>query len=229
MKIKNIVIFLIITYFSLDFVIPGFYEKDIVNFCSERGKNNQFLSNGKFRNCIVDSKFRGRLIDKLIVEQKSETSSIVRHWKENFNKYNDLFIKDVKSIGFDKFKEIDFPLYGRTLIDLDYKYKLPIFVKVRMDCSMHFDSCYIQYIGNTELDGHWNIEFDKFFDIYSSFFSITANDVPMDLYLMSTHTPKEIIDKYKFNLIGFNVNLNSIIESIRRHSDEMAKHYNKYR
>ena len=51
----------------------------------------------------------------------------------------------------------------------------------------------------------------------------------MDLYLMSTNTPKDILKRYELNLIGVNLNLNSIIKSIREGSDGIVKYYNKYR
>jgi len=230
MKIKNISIFLIAIYLSLDFIIPEFYEKDIVEFCSERGKYNQFLSNSKFRSCIVNRNFRGDLIDELILKQRSTSGLSIKYWKEKFDKNNDLFIKNAKSIGLDKFEEIDYPLYGRSIVEFNYNHELPTLVKVRMDCSIFFNSCKNQYIGKAKLDGFWDIEFDNFIDIHLGLHSITTSNLPVDLYLMTASAPNDILEQYKINLIGFNIlDLESAIEQIRMHSNRMSEYYNKFR
>ena len=192
--------------------------------------NNQFLTNSKFRNCIVNRSFRGDLIDKVILKQRSISDFSINYWKENFDKNNNLFIKKAKFIGLDKFKEIDYPLYGRNIIETDYNHELPALVKVRMNCSIHFDLCGYQYIGKKKLDGFWDIKFNNFLDFDSTFHFITVSDLPVDLYLMTTKTPKNIFEKYTFDLIGFNIiDLDSAVEQIRTHSDKMSEHYNKFR
>jgi hypothetical protein len=224
---KKILVFIGITYFSLNFIVPEFYEKDVVKFCSNQANSSQFVNNSKFRNCIIDNNYRNKIIDDLVSKQNSEKILLTRYWKKNFEKNNDIFIGNVKNIGYEKFEGLEF-LLPRS-IDFEYKQELPTFIKVRMNCNLIFDSCHSQQVKGKEIKEYFG-EFDisKFIDSRTKLAVLPLVDVLVDLYLITSKG--EFPYKYELSLMGFNiVDLDSIVEGVEGYNVRMITHYESFR
>jgi hypothetical protein len=209
--------------FFNNFYAEHIIGKEIDRYCSRSTHSYNFLWSEEYRNCILDSNFRGDLIDRQI-ENKIKILNKARD--NGFSKFEELNLKlmaKVDYIGRDKFIIIKniFP----SIAAFTNRSSFPPLIRVTFDDCLYSPwdngfSCGKQIIPplGVEIDGFWTFKADQLPRM--DFMQFGGENNAIDFYI-DLPTTQEII--FDFTVQGFeitkghiNKNINS---SIQGHKD----------
>ncbi len=217
---------LVVAIFINNYYVGGFKDEGLESLCYRNTSSNSFLLSTEFRKCILDEKYRNKLIQKNI-DKWTETSNKIRDkWLSQFAKYNQKFIGQVQYIGYDKFITLNKKLPG--ILDFEYV-RMPPLVKVTLsNCSYDFGEgrfefyCQKQLLdNNTEKDGFWIIDASKFPELDFLEFSL---DETYSFYLSTFNPSNESNIFFEHILLGVEITK----EHINRNTDLNIKRRDRY-